>query len=160
MRADMFKVIVGRPRHGSRGARGPKLRGKYDYDIKQIGLKRHTLLAATGVKHLNENLAPLVRFLRSRRGQRWDKIFSEICSRLDTRSAVKLHVRQHIEDYVLTPISIGRHGEWLFRGEVLGRESRWFERREFFVDPVDGVLKDWVQLRQRLPKANRRKVGA
>ncbi len=40
MRADMFKVIVERPRWGSRGAPSPKLRKDKD-PRKQIGLKRH-----------------------------------------------------------------------------------------------------------------------
>jgi hypothetical protein len=30
----------------------------------------------------------------------------------------------------------------MFEGEVLEQEGRWFRRREFFVDPEDGLLKD------------------
>ncbi|MEV4933923.1 hypothetical protein MRBLMA1_001345 [Sphingobium sp. LMA1-1-1.1] len=155
MRADMFKTIVERPRWGASHARSAKLKGKASRGIKQIGLKRHAKIGTPYTKSLNENLAPLVRFLRSRRGKPWDMVFSEICAGLDTGSTVKMHVRQHLEDYVLTRISIGRHGEWMFEGEVLEREGRWFRRRAFFVDPEDGLLKDYVQLRHRLPPANR-----
>jgi len=83
----------------------------------------------------------------------------EICAGLDTGSTVKMNVRQHIEDYMLTRISIGRHGEWMFEGEVLEREGRWFRRREFFVDPQDGLLKDYALLHCKLPLANRSQKG-
>ncbi len=57
-----------------------------------------------------------------------------------------MHVRQHIEDFVLTRISIGRRGEWMFQGQILGRKGQWFRRRELFVDPRDGILKDMEML--------------
>jgi len=159
MRSDMFKVIVERPRWGASHASSPKLKRTKDYTIKNIGHKRHAMESARYTKAFNENLAPLVRFLRSRLGQSWDSIFSEICATLDTGSTVKLHVRQHIEDFVLTRISIGRHGEWLFKGEVLSLEQRWFRQRAFFVDPQDGVLKEAALLAERLPVANRTMKG-
>ncbi len=159
MRADMFKVIVERPRWGASHAASPKVKRTKDYNIKQIGLKRHAFESTRYTKSLNENLAPLVRFLRSRVGQSWNDVFSEICCHLDTGSTMKMHVRQHIEDFVLTRISIGRYGEWLFEGEVLGSEGRWFRRRKFFVDPQDGVLRDGALLAGRLPAANRAVTG-
>ena len=155
MRADMFKVIVERPRWGAGHASSPKLKRTPDPYIQHIGLKRHAYIAAPYSKPLNENLAPLVRFLRSRRGRPWDSVFSEICATLDTGSTIKMHVREHIEDYVLTRISIGRRGEWMHEGEVLGREGRWRRRRTFFVDPRDGILKDIEGLADCLPAANR-----
>lgn len=154
MRADMFKVVVERPRWGAGHAPSPKLKRTPDPSIQHIGLKRHAAIAAPYSKSLNENLAPLVRFLRSRRGRPWDSVFSEICSTLDTGSTIKMHVRSHIEDYVLTRISVGRRGEWMHKGEVLGHEGRWLRRRAFFVDPRDGILKDIEGLIQCLPPAN------
>lgn len=159
MRSDMFKVIVERPRWGASHASSPKLKRTKDRTLKHIGHKRHAFENAPYTKSLNENLAPLVRFLRSRRGQPWDNVFSEICERLDTGSTVKMHVREHLEDFVLTRISIGRHGEWMFEGEVLGAHGMWFRRREFFVDPDDGILKDYALLAKRLPAANRKSAG-
>jgi hypothetical protein len=155
MRDDMFKLLVERPRWGASHAQAAKLKKTYDQDIKYIGLKRHAWIASPYIKSLNENFAPLVRFLRSRRGQSWDNIFSEICAGLDTGSTVKMPVRKHIEDFVLTRISVGRDGEWMFEGEVLARNGRWFRQRKFFVDPEDGLLKDYAQLEDRLPPANR-----
>ena len=37
-------------------------------------------------------------------------------------------------------------GEWMFEGDVLGQPRRWSRRRAFFVDPRDGILKDWSEL--------------
>jgi hypothetical protein len=149
MRDDMSKVIVERPRWGASHAQSPKLKGNKTQDIKQIGLKRHAHIGARYSKSLNENLAPLVRFRRSRRGQSWDSVFSEICDCLDTGSTVKMHVRQHLEDFVLSRISVGRLGEWMFEGMVM------FRRYKFFVDPADGMLKDYDELLTKLPEANR-----
>lgn len=155
MRSDMFKVIVERPRWGAGHAASPKLKRTRDYTIKQIGLKRHALESTPYTKCLNENLAPLLRFLRRRVGRPWNDVFSEICRELDTGSTLKMHVRQHIEDFVITRISTGRYGEWLFKGEFLGDPRRRFRRRAFFVDPTDGVLKDGALLADKLPAANR-----
>lgn len=149
MRSDMFKVIVERPRWGAGHALHVKLKRDRDPNCKFIGLKKHAKCEAAYTKSLNENLQPLVRFLRSRRGARWDDVFREICAKLDTGSTVKMHVRLHLDDIVATRVSVGRHGEWMFQGEVLGRPHRWSRHRDFFVDPRDGILKDWAEL----PKA-------
>ena len=150
MRDDMFKVIVERPRWGASYAASPKLKRMSDADTKHIGLKRHARIGARTTKMLNENLAPLLRYLRRQRGRCWDVVFSEICASLDTGSTVKMHVRQHIEDFVLTRISIGRGGEWMFEGQVPARKSQWFRRRDLFVDPRDGILKDMTVLEAML----------
>ncbi|PZQ94523.1 MAG: hypothetical protein DI533_22025 [Cereibacter sphaeroides] len=150
MRDDMFKVIVERPRWGASHAVSPKLKRMPQADAGRIGVKRHACIGAPYTKSLNENLGPLVRYLRRQRGRRWDAVFSEICAKLDTGSTVKMHVREHIEDFVLTRISIGRYGEWMFEGQVLGRRDQWFRRRKLFVDPRNGVLKDMAVLEAML----------
>lgn len=143
MRDDMFKIIVERPRVGRARARTVKLK-RYRDDHASIGLKRHVVEQCGYTKALNENLAPLIRFLRGCVGQRWDDVFSEICAGLDTGSTVKMHVRQHLDDFVLRRISRGRHGEWIQDGEILAPDSYRRKRALLFVDPVDGLLKDRV----------------
>jgi hypothetical protein len=71
-----------------------------------------------------------------------------------------MHVRLHLEDIVATRISIGRRGEWMFEGEVLGRPHRWSGRRAFFVDPRDGILKDWSELPRDIAPRGSGKGGA
>lgn len=159
MRADMFKVIVERPRWGSRHAPSVKLK-RSDPGIQFIGHKRHVRTGARYYKDLNENLAPLIRFLQSRCGRRWDDVFSEICAGLDTGSTVKMHVRQHLDDFVAARISIGRDGEWMADGEVMVDRTPWGWRRwRFFVDPRDGILRGAAELPPRLPSANRAAKG-
>lgn len=143
MRADMFKVIVERPRRGSRYAPAVKLK-KDRNPYKQIGLKRHVREKNIISKGLNENLAPLVRFIQRRVGRRWDDVFGEICAGLDTGSTVKMHVREHLGDFVLIGIARGRHGELLHEGRVIRPDRRNCRGSEYYVDPDDGVLKDRV----------------
>jgi len=160
MRADMFKVIVERPRWGAGHAASVKLKKSRDGDVKCIGLGRHALTQARYTKAFNENLAPLHRFLESRRGCRWDDVFSEICRTLDTGSTVKMHVRMHLDDMVMIRIVRGRDGEWMNDGRVIGaRTGRWRWRR-FFVDPQDGILKDASALERCLGRGEPRKGGA
>jgi hypothetical protein len=141
MRADMFKVIVERPRWGAGHAPAVKLKRDRN-PPKHIGLKRHAREQAAYTKSLNENLAPLVRFIQRRVGRRWDDVFSEICAGLDTGSTVKMHVRQHLRDFVLFGISRGRQGELMREGRVLRPDRYHGAWPEFYVDPDDGVLKD------------------
>jgi hypothetical protein len=159
MRSDMFKVIVERPRWGAGHASSPKLKRTKDYTLKQIGHKRHACESTRYTKSLNENLNPLIRFLRSRIGEPWDQVFSEICAHLDTGSTIKMHVREHIKDFVITKISIGRYGEWLFEGETLTSSNKTSWHRQLFVDPLDGILKDHAQLAERLPQPYRNLKG-
>lgn len=108
MRPDMHKVIVERPRRGSRmtnvktGARySPALIRTAMDQLEDFdgGGCRHPGHVADG-KALNENLAPLRRFLERQVGRPWDKVYSEIRAGIDTRSAIGLHVMQHLPDMV------------------------------------------------------------
>ena len=158
MRADMFKVIVERPRWGAGHA--PPVKLKKDKDPHtQIGLRRHAKTQAAYTKSLNENLAPLARFLQRRVGRRWDDVFSEICSGLDTGSTVKMHVREHLRDMVLFGISHGRHGELLHDGRLLRPDRRNRFWPELYVDPGDGLLKDraWFWRDQGMAAPTRKK---
>jgi hypothetical protein len=107
MRADMAKVIVERPRFGSRMHGKPKgyrrslqrLRG--DEGPLREGMKRR---CRGGAKSLNEHLGPLRRYLDRQVGRPWDKVFSEICAHIDRSSAVQDHVRDHVDGYVATHV--------------------------------------------------------
>lgn len=144
MRDDMFKVLVGRPRWGSRWIESPKLDRDRDRDGGFVGLRRHAMEQAPNYKFFNENLAPLVRFLHTRCGRRWDDVYAEICANLDTGSTVKMHVRQHLDDLVNRRISYGRRGELLNDGRALLPHNRSSFRDNLYVDPDDGILKDAV----------------
>lgn len=150
MRADMFKVIVERPRWGSRHAPAAKLKQDKNVDRKFVGHKRHAWEVAPYTKSLNENLAPLERYLQKQRGRRWNDVFSEICKHLDTGNTVKMHVREHIEDFVMVRVSVDRNGNWLGQHKWRGAWpiDHWWP--DLYVDPCDGIVKETSALRDKL----------
>jgi hypothetical protein len=99
---------------------------------KHEGMRRPWLKGRA--KGLNENLAPLRRYLQSNVGRPWDKVYSEVCQRINRDSAVQLHVWQHLmQDVCRDPHVV--------RGEVHGGRGifRFFR---FFVDPCTGLLRE------------------
>ena len=99
MRRDMFKVIVERPRYFTPGG---STRGRAPRDVEDAPSHQgmHRRYKAHAQKELNENLAPLRRYLLKQVGRPWNKVFSEICEHLRVDSAVQRHVRLHIADFV------------------------------------------------------------
>lgn len=98
MRKDMAKVIVTRPRILEDAVR--KGRSVPDeVEPKSIGLRRH-VRERGGFKVLNENLAPLRRYLEAQVGRPWNKVYSEIAANLRVSSTVQQHVRDHLKDFV------------------------------------------------------------
>lgn len=98
MRKDMFKVIVERPRQGDRNPY--KSDGRAFRNDEESGNVLGIKAGYQWRNWLNENLAPLERFLRSRRGQHWDKVYAEIRSQINADSTVQQHVLQHLYDFV------------------------------------------------------------
>ncbi len=98
MRADMYKVIVERPRRGGGvefNSEARQYRNSEDTQNK-IGIKKGHLRR----KYLNENLNPLKRFLESQVGRPWDKVYSELSKGIDRRNTVQEHIYAHIEQFV------------------------------------------------------------
>lgn len=103
----MHKVIVERPRmpRGAPRNRKTALRlningsalAAADGDDYDSGPRRAS--SARHDKHLNENLAPLRRYLESQVGRPWDKVYSEIRGGIPNNT-VGLHVLQHVEQFV------------------------------------------------------------
>jgi hypothetical protein len=145
MRQDMAKVIVERPRLGGAGhyPRGAeRVQTSLDDWQTREGIRHPWRKGARWAvqKELNENLAPLRRFLRSSVGRPWDKVYGEICERINRKSAVQLHIWQHLRDYVCTNSA-----------EITGEVGRpeWRSGREFYVDPNSGILRESRRLRKR-----------
>ena len=104
MRSDMSKVIVERPRlrhplkNGSAYPRG-HLKNRWGANVDDAP-RIEAMGRAYASKWLNENLQPLVRFLRSNVGRRWDDVHSEIAAQISCKSAVQKHVLDHLRAYV------------------------------------------------------------
>ncbi len=142
MRSDMFEVIIERPRIDgcrgrSKGRRGERLRQQEAPTWEPVSRGR-------GTKGLNENLAPLRRFLLSRVGRPWDDVRGEISALLNARSAVHQHVLVHVKQMVEeNPVLVdGRPhyppGSAPFWGGTLIVPRGW---RGFYVCPLTGALR-------------------
>lgn len=133
MRPDMNKVIVERPRVGRRFSRVVKP-GRPLRDPESAPGRGPMRDPKTRTKELNENLAPLVRYLSSRVGYRWDDVYSDISRHLRPTNAVQQHVRDHVRGFVALhvcfrggePHELGRFGVSVARG--------------FYVCPNTGTL--------------------
>jgi hypothetical protein len=142
MRWDMAKVIVERPRYGSRLKAGKKKGyGRYlrRQNIDDLPRREPMLGRWRGMQRsLNEHLGPMRRFLRSRVGRPWNKVYQELCEHVALDNAVQNHVLTHIFQYVERRVELrGRrvvHAEGWWRGIPL-------RTGELYVCPASGILK-------------------
>ena len=154
MRSDMSKIIVERPRFGGRLTSFPP---RHRPDCARLPMEdwisRQSIRRAWAHdrKHLNENLAPLRRFLQSRLGHQWDDVYSEICQHINRDSAVQLHIWQHLMEYVCTDPYV-----------ALGLVNRRWFAPEFIVDSKTGALRvnpRRLRPRRSAPKENPDRVS-
>lgn len=129
MRDDMARVIVERPRHKPRNCR--KGRRPDDEDMpSHEGMRRGRALRGER-KELNENLAPLRRYLARQVGRPWNKVYSEIAKNLRVDSTVQQHVRDHLRDFVAVEPRRIAYSRYM-------SATLWWQ--PFYVDPATGLL--------------------
>ena len=139
MREDMYKVIVERPRRGG-GVQGDGRNWRNSRDRgAHLGMQR----GYASRKWLNENLAPLKRWLHKQVHRPWDAVYSELSQGIDRRNPVQAHIYQHLDQFVERECR-------LFDGVVMVRRNwpspaTWAPVRdhsyiELFVHPVTGIL--------------------
>jgi len=148
MREDMFEVIIERPRRGSRMGH-PRRSGRMDAKVvaardpdkllSKLGMKRGAKVAGRS-KSLNENLAPLRRYLENQVNRPWDKVWSDICENLSTASTVQQHVRDHIVDFVGMHSSI-RDGVVYVAPRHGALQPLAESHYRLYVDPRSGLLR-------------------
>jgi hypothetical protein len=149
MREDMYELIIERPRWGSRWLKYPRRAKRMDAKVTarqdpdklaaKIGMQRGANFARA-YKSLNENLAPLRRYLEAQVNRPWDKVWSEISANLDAGNAVQQHVRDHVQDFVAyrTFVSDGT----IYTANRHGRPRPIAEGWErLYVDPRTGILR-------------------
>ena len=83
----------------ARFPRAPLHPGRLDELPRRQGIRRPWIEAGKQ-KLLNENLAPLRRYLLSNVGRPWCKVFSEMSQHMRLDSPVQLHIWQHVQGYV------------------------------------------------------------
>ena len=159
MRADMAKVIVDRPRRAGCVTRAGRQPQDQDLLPSTEGM-RAPHVRHYGGKELNENLAPLLRFLESRVGHPWDDVYSEICENIRVTNAVQDHIRVHVKQFVETATSVDNQGRiWIngYRPFLLDVD----QHTRLYVDPCSGVLcrnpnrVSWNQRQREYREANK-----
>jgi hypothetical protein len=100
-------------------------------------------------RYPNDNLEPLVRYLRSHRGKHWDGVYADLCRMLDSKSMTGQHVIDHLKHLVHVKV-VKENGQWisLDRGKpmVIGE---WYWHPRFYVHPISGVLIEAKDTRKR-----------
>lgn len=148
MREDMFEVIIERPRHGHRMGhhrRARRMDAKLltarepDLLLSKLGMQRGATFGRS-TKSLNENLAPLRRYLERQVNRPWDKVWSEISANLAAASTVQQHVRDHVVDFVTIKTFVKDGAVW-----VTTRHGKPIPLSEdtckLYVDPRTGILR-------------------
>jgi hypothetical protein len=141
MREDMAKVIVERPRWGSRLKSRKKGYQKYLQTHGLENLPRREPLPGRWrgrQKHLNEHLAPMRRFLRSRVGRPWNKVHQELCEHVSFENSVQKHILTHVFQFVHRVVEL--RGRELIARNGWGRQFRLLAG-EMYICPQTGLLK-------------------
>ena len=135
MRADMPKILVGRPRPPSRVPRGRDGRKFRDQsDAPFLPMKA----GYRDPKSFNENLRPLARYLERQVGRPWDKVHSDVCAVIDGRSAVQRHILEHLNQYVAVHTRVVDGHLIDLARQILGARRVW---QPLYVDPRTGLLR-------------------
>lgn len=143
MRADMDKVIVERPRIGSREPSRKKGYRKYLQSVPVEDLPRNEPMLGRWhgrSKWLNEHLGPMRRFLRSNVGRPWNKVHQELCEHVSFANAVQSHVLDHIYDYVHKHVEV-EDGCTVYSNQRCWWRRRKLEEGDMYVCPKTGILR-------------------
>lgn len=168
MRKDMAKVIVERPRLGSGWDRKGRSRRLVDEDGAPLRARDRDIVPERPqrTKRLNENLAPLRRFLESNVGRPWSKVHSELAQQIRPTSTVQKHVLDHVRDFVATDTAM-KDGEVVVSLRY-GRKAEPVKNSwaYLYVHPKTGLLlknRNWRaspgKVKRSLPKQSRHEIG-
>lgn len=151
MRQDMAKVIVERPRFGSRL---PSKKKGYRKALQAVSMEdRPRCEPMPGrrggrQRFLNEHLGPMRRFLRSNIGRPWNKVHQELCEYVSFDNAVQAHVLSHVFDYVILHVEVQQ-------GNIVRRIGSWrgyaLRPGNMYVCPETGLLRQVRQSRSEQP---------
>lgn len=155
MRPDMSKVVIERPRHKGYGDvrahvnsfRKPKNARADEALPSVLGVGKYKK-----TKELSDLTGPLTKFIESRVGKRWDKVYAEISEHINRDNEVQRHIFTHIHvdgsglpgaavlkvdanGKIFDPISSKPWSRYTSLGNAYWR---------FYVDPRDGILKRYI----------------
>ena len=145
------RIVIERPRRGLRVS-CKKVKG-YKNALRQITKEASEdgLLMPFVIKkrhwrsrYFTDHLSPLIRWLRSQVGQPWDRVYSELCYRLNTRTLSGQHIFSHVWDFVERDAII-IDGIPYRKNACYGKRSRldeeyWGRKGNLYIHPETGIL--------------------
>jgi hypothetical protein len=140
------EIVIERPRSGMRiGLKKrtgfKKQLDKLTQEASQDGLFNSYLIKPRNKsKYLSDHLGPLRRFLRSKVGQPWNDVYSELCHRLDRSTMAGQHVLDHVNDYVERHVEL-IDGVPYYKSRRHLRLANW-RQLQLYVHPETGILCD------------------
>jgi len=108
----------------------------------QLSPKKEGMKFRGGYSKLQtDNLEPLIRFLETNTGKYWDRLYSQLCQKMNKKTLLGQHLFDHLFDFVETNVYFDDSGRLIAAGkwgpEVL-QEGWWWP--QFYVHPKTGVL--------------------
>ncbi|MGB0932007.1 MAG: hypothetical protein ACPGVB_14580 [Chitinophagales bacterium] len=112
----------------------------YEHAPKKVSIKFvHSRLSGT-TKYFGDNVKPLKRFLNSKVGQNWDKVYSELSNKMDKRTVSGQHLFEHIFQYVEADTAWIDGKVYRSNGTKMFR-NRWHGGRlQLYVHPISRTL--------------------
>lgn len=143
MRKDMKKVITEAPRRHDWGNAKGRHKDKFQMDElpMTVPMSKDGFGFHKKTKEFSDHLGPLHRFIHSRVGKPWNKVYSEICENIKPTTTVQKHVLDHVKWMVETKTFIGEDGEIYsksYNGQIWSIGT--YSGREFYVHPTTGIL--------------------
>ncbi|MBD2388598.1 hypothetical protein [Cylindrospermum sp. FACHB-282] len=142
----LSEIVIERPRTGMRIS-STSLKGckknlhKLTVEASEDGLLNpYIIKVRNGSKRLSDHLGPLRRFLKSKVGEPWNEVYSELSQRLDASTMAGKHVLDHVWGYV------ERYVELIdgipYRQPYYGSQIELVSYRytSFYVHPETGIL--------------------
>ncbi len=142
----LSELVIERPRGGTRiGLKKrtgfKKQLNKLTQEASEDGLFNSYLIKPRNKsKYLSDHLGPLRRFLRSKVGQPWNDVYSELCRRLDRSTMAGQHVLDHVDDYVERHVEL-IDGVPYYKSRRHLRLPNW-SYLQLYVHPETGILCD------------------
>jgi hypothetical protein len=152
------QIVIERPRHGRRISQKKvtgykKLLGKITQEATEDGLFSHYLIKNRWrTKYFSDNLSPLERWLKSKVGQPWDIVYSEVCQKIETKTLAGQHLLSHlwgmVERDVIFVDGLPYSQRMVYHSHPLG-----YWREALYVHPKTGIL----CIAKKQPKTPRQK---
>ena len=148
MRDDLNKQLCERERRGS-WRRFGHVRHNKKFAVRdpentpaREGMKFRAS-ATSNEKEFNENLNPLLGQVRKAVGRPFDKFYSDLSKTFDKRSVINQHILGHLDDFLCRDLYFDRDGVLTRHGRygAVDRPLTEYTSIEFYVDPIDGIIK-------------------